>query len=237
VASFVLIAWAMTTNIFPLLALLLLAPVGCTPSKSPVAATDGGADVPAAAGATHRWNFDEMPAGTSPTGFINVLGNWQVQATNEGPGANARVLRQTGTYNNLDFPRIVVPSLSFGDVKLAVRCRAESGDVDRACGVMFRLEDSFNYYVVRANALEGNINFYRVVADDRQQIAGGAGDTGRAGWHDLEVTARGNHFIVLWDGKQVLDASDSTFLKSGKIGLWTKADSVTAFDDFTATAL
>jgi len=130
---------------------------------------------------------------------------------------------------------VVVRGLSFADLALSVQCRPESGSLDQACGLMFRVVDSDNYYITRANALEDNVRLYRVVRGDRQEIASADLRVTAGEWHTLEATARGTSLSVKWDGKPLLSATDATFAK-GKVGLWTKADSVTAFRTFEATA-
>jgi hypothetical protein len=189
--------------------------------------------VPAEAGKTYRWTFDDVAPGALPADFINVLGEWGVAAESTATSA-PHVLRQSGHYGNPDFPRVIVKSLTFADLTVRVRCRPESGGTDQACGLIFRLKDSDNYYVTRANALEGNVNLYRSVNADRQQFAGASATVTGNQWHTLKATARGNRIVVSWDGVPVIDATDATFAK-GKIGIWTKADSVTAFDDLEAT--
>jgi 3-keto-disaccharide hydrolase len=205
---------------------------GACTKPTPTTFTTGGDDVPTEPGRTYRWSFDDAALGALPEPLINVLGDWRIEVAD---GAPSKVLRQTGSYKNPDFPRVVVKGLTFTDLDLRVRCRPETGDTDRACGLMFRLKDSDNYYVTRANALEGNVRLYRVVDGDRKQFASADLDVIAGRWHTLEATARGTRLTVSWDGKQVIDATDDTFAR-GKIGLWTKADSVTAFDDLEAVA-
>lgn len=109
------------------------------------------------------------------------------------------------------------------------------GDIDRACGLMFRAVDSENYFITRANVLEDNIRLYRVVDGDRQRFASADRPVSSNTWHTLEVEAIGNRITVSWNGETVIDETDDTFDK-GAIGLWTKADSLTAFDELSATA-
>jgi hypothetical protein len=196
--------------------------------------TDGGEEILAEKGKTHTFSFDNAATGALPGEFINVLGDWAVEAEGTAPSAS-NVLRQEGSYGDPDFPRVVLKNLTFTDLTVRVRCRAEKGSTDQACGLMFHLVDSDNYFITRANALEGNVRLYRVVGGDRQQFASADLAVTSGEWHTLEATARGANLTVSWDGKQVISASDATFAK-GKIGLWTKADSVTAFDNLEATA-
>ncbi len=100
---------------------------------------------------------------------------------------------------------------------------------------MFRFRDPDNYYVARANALEDNVNLYRVVNGSRRQIKGWNGKVSANTWHTLAIEARGDRLQVLWEGKPIIDATDDTFKDAGKVGVWTKADSVTYFDALTAT--
>lgn len=211
----------------------IFAASGCS-SKSDGTFTTGGDNIPAEVGRTYDWKFDGEAVGGLPADFIHVLGDWSVEADGASP-SSPNVVRQTGDFDDKDYPRVVVRDLTFTDLAMSVRCRAEAGDVDQACGLMFRFQDSDNYFITRANALEGNIRLYRVVDGVREQFASVNYDVTPGEWHTLGATARGTELTVSWDGAEIIAASDATF-SSGKIGLWTKADSVTAFDDLQATA-
>jgi hypothetical protein len=102
---------------------------------------------------------------------------------------------------------------------------------------VFRFRDADNYYVTRANALENNVRLYHVVKGDRQQFAGWNGDVKSGVWHSLRADAKGDHFEVYFDDAKIIDARDTTFAEAGKVGVWTKADSVTYFDDLVASPL
>jgi hypothetical protein len=217
--------------------ILMLLPslvVAACQKRSPTNFTIGGVEVPAQKGKTYRWSFDDAPAGSLPADFINVLGDWKIEAEGTAPSA-PNVLRKRGAFKNPDFPRLVVKDLTFTDLTLRVRCRPDSGRLDQACGLMLRLKDSDNYFIARANALEGNVRLYRVVNGNRQEFASADVTVTSGRWHTLEVSARGTALSVKWDTELVISARDSTFAK-GKIGIWTKSDSVTAFDDLEATA-
>lgn len=212
---------------------LSLAWHGCQ-KATPTNFTTGGDEIPAVTGQVYQWNFDGAPVGSLPDDFIKVLGQWKVEAEGTAPSP-ANVLRQSGRFNSPDFPRVVVKNLTFTDLTIRVKCRPESGSMDQACGLMFRLKDSDNYFITRANALEGNVRLYRVVNGDRQEFASANAQVTSGQWHTIEAAARGTSLTVKWDGVQVISATDATFSK-GKIGLWTKSDSVTAFDDLEASA-
>lgn len=208
------------------IALFLLLAAACGADPTPTEFTDGGDDIPAESGRTYTWSFDADPAGALPDDFIRVLGDWQVV---EG------ALAQLGEFADPDFPRVIIRDLTFTDFVFRARCRAEAGDTDQACGLLFRATDSENYFITRANVLESNLRFYRVVDGDRQQLASVDLDWSAGEWHELEVTARGTSIAIAWDGEVRLEAEDSTFAR-GKLGLWTKADSISRFDDLEATA-
>jgi hypothetical protein len=207
--------------------------LGCS-SSTPAEFTTGGGESPVAKGQTIRHTFDADPAGAAPADFISSLGEWRVEAVATASSA-PNLLRQRAELNNPDFPRIVRKDLVFADLVARVRCRPESGSTDQACGMMFRFKDSDNYYITRANVLENNVRFYRVVDGDREQLASGDALVAAGEWSVLEVTARGSEITVSWRGTRVLSATDATYAR-GKVGLWTKADSITAFDDFEITA-
>lgn len=192
--------------------------------------TDGGPPIAAASGERRVFGFDDDALGP-PAGWIPVLGVWRVEADGD-----TRVLRQSVAASRDAFPRIVLASHVFGDTRISVRCRLEGGRIDQACGVMLRLRDSDNYNLVRVNALEQNVRFYRVVDGNRQQLATADLALTAGQWGDLVVEAVGPRFTVRWNGTAVLTGEDDEY-PSGKVGLWTKADSITAFDDVIVEAL
>ena len=112
-----------------------------------------------------------------------------------------------------------------------MRFKPVAGEVDRAAGIAVRLSDPNNYYVVRANALEDNVRLYRMVSGRRSQFAGADAKVPSGKWQELRLVARGSRFEVFLDGKSLYSATDTTFPAAGRVALWTKADSVTRFDD------
>jgi len=197
----------------------------------------------ATAASAETWNFDPGPVNAPPPGFSfsrtgkGKPGRWVVQAEKDAPSAG-NVLAQLDTdTTDYRFPVAVADEPKLGDVSLSVRCKPVSGRVDQACGLVFRYQDEDNYYLTRANALEDNVNLYYVKDGRRRQITGWRGKVTSGTWHQLSVEARGDHFVVTFDGNKVMDAQDSTFSQPGKVGVWTKADSVTYFDDLSAAPL
>lgn len=187
--------------------------------------------------------FDNDAVNAPPPGFSfgrtgsGAQGRWVVRAETGAP-SGANVLSQLDADDSdFRFPLAVMNDPSLRDVRVSVRCRAVSGRVDQACGLVARYRDENNYYVTRANALEDNIRLYTVRDGQRHQLASWSGRVTPNAWHDYRLEVRGSHLAVFWDGQRVLDHHDTTFGEVGRVGVWTKADSVTYFDDFRAEAL
>ena len=184
-----------------------------------------------------RWNFDKDRVGQPPAGFsfgrtgAGRVGRWIIRAEKDAPSGTNVLAQVDGDSTDYRFPIAVANGPSLKDLRLSVRCKPVSGKVDQACGLVFRYRDENNYYVTRANALEDNVRFYYVKDGKRFQLASWSGRVSSGSWHELRVDARGDQVEIHWDGKKVIDARDTTFRDAGKVGLWTKADSVTYFDD------
>jgi hypothetical protein len=161
---------------------------------------------------------------------------WAVLADPTAP-SKPNIVAQTSTdQTDYRFPLLIADEGSFQDLEVSVRFKAVAGSVDRAAGLVFRLKDPNNYYVVRANALENNYRLYRLVNGRRSQFAGANLNVTSGEWHELRVEAAGNKITCYYDGAKKIEATDNTFRDAGKVGLWTKADSVTYFDDLKVTA-
>ncbi len=189
------------------------------------------------------YNFDKEQAGKVPSGFSfsktgqGSNGRWVVQIDPTAPSGK-RVLAQVDADDtDYRFPIALVNQCAARDLRLSVKCKAVSGRVDQAAGLVFRYQDANNYYITRANALEDNVRLYRVVKGERKQIGDWHGHVAPGEWHAYQVQAQGDHIQVFWDGKKVIDTYDQTFLSEGKVGVWTKADSITYFDDLTITLI
>jgi len=182
-------------------------------------------------GQTVQWTFDTEQVGGLPTGAKNFSGNWMVRVEVDAPSA-PNALCQTGT---APYPALSLGDKIFADVIVSTSFKPISGSEDRAAGIIFRIQDKDNYYILRANALEDNINIYKYVGGSRHEIQGGSAKVASGTWQELRVEVKGNTIRGYLNGKQVVEARDDTF-KVGKVGLWTKADSVTCFDNVTATA-
>jgi len=184
---------------------------------------------PGPAAPAQTFSFDHDAAGQVPGGATVFSGSWRVRQEAGAPSP-PNALCQTGT---AEFPAIQLGDGVFTDVSVSVRFKAISGRQDQAGGVIFRVQDAGNYYILRANALEGNVNLYRYVGGQRSDIKDGSAEVSAGRWHELRAVATGGHLQGFFDGRMVVEADDSTF-KAGKVGLWTKSDSITCFDDLAA---
>ena len=178
-------------------------------------------------------NFDDAKPGTLPPSWVaGVTGKgtpkWSVEADATAP-SKPNVLKQSGEGT---YPWCVKKDVSLKDGFVEVKFKPISGNEDQAGGLIWRWQDGDNYYITRANALEDNVRIYRTVKGKRIQFKGVDLKVAANEWHTLRVDFAGHHFKVSFDGKAVFEADDETFQDAGAVGVWTKADSVTLFDDF-----
>jgi hypothetical protein len=204
-----------------------------------VLATAAGLLIGAEDPASKRWDFEDAKAGELPKG-------WSAAKTGSGPGSawkvledssapkGAQVLAQTSPDGpNPLFNLCVADDTSYTDVDLSVAFKAVEGKKDQGGGPVWRYKDANNYYIARMNPLEDNFRVYKVVAGKRTQLGTADVEAGAGKWHTLRVVQKGNHIQCYLNGKLHLDVKDDTFKDAGKIGLWTKADAVTSFDDLS----
>lgn len=181
-------------------------------------------------------NFDDAKTGAPPPGWTATqtgsgTAKWAIEKDESAP-SKPSVLKQSGVAT---FPVCFKNDTNLKDRFVEVKFKAVSGKEDQAGGVIWRVRDANNYYIARANALEGNVVLYETVNGKRSSldIVGRKGGYGvkeavaSGQWHTLRVEFAGNHF------KLSFDVEDTTFTEAGKVGVWTKADSVTLFDDFS----
>ncbi len=189
------------------------------------------------------WNFDQDPVGKMPANFTSSLtgqgtiGLWSVTKDDSAPSPPNVLAQSSKDPTDYRFPLAIAEDTKYKELALSVKFKTISGKVDQGAGLVFRLKDKDNYYITRANALEDNFRLYHVIKGRRVQFAGANFKVTSNTWHDIKVEARGNEFKCFYDGKLRFTAKDDTFKEAGKIGLWTKADSVIHFDDLTAEDL
>jgi hypothetical protein len=187
--------------------------------------------------------FEDAATGAPPPGFSFALTGrggpvrWVVLDDPSAP-ASAKVVAETSQDRTSDrFPLAILDGLEARDVAVSVRFRPVSGTMDQAAGLVVRLRDPRNYYIARANALENNVRLYRVVDGRRTQFAGVDVSVPRDRWQMLGLRVEGERLEVSLDGRVLFAATDRTFAGAGRVGLWTKADSLTHFDALEVEAL
>lgn len=192
--------------------------------------------------------FEDGKPGTLPAGWSLAMtheggaAQWQIVRDETAPSP-PHVLAQTSQDKTAGrFPLAVWGGAAIRDGEVSVAFKTISGAIDQAAGVVWRYQDKNNYYIARANALENNVVLYKVENGIRLSIApkgmpsrayGVKHDIQKGRWHSLRVSFQGSTFKVFLNGEQLFETQDRTFTSAGKTGLWTKADSVTYFDDFS----
>jgi hypothetical protein len=179
-------------------------------------------------------NFDNLTTGAPPPGWTATKtgtgqAKWTVEKDETAP-SKPNVLKQSG---QATYPVCIKDDSSLKDGFVEVKFKPISGREDQAGGLVWRAKDSNNYYIARANALEDNVTIYHTINGRRTEKKRASKKVAPNQWHTLRVDFQGAHFTVTCDGKKALDWDDDTFKDAGKVGVWTKADSVTLFDDFS----
>lgn len=233
---------------------VLLVPLGCDaarPQEEPKATAEPQAghdtkDAPAGKPETalERWAFDSGAPGSTPSGFelletaaTGTPARWGIledaAAPSGGKGFGVLSSKNAGqTYNVA-----LAPDFEATDVELTVSLKAASGAEDQGGGVVFRAQAAHDYYIARWNPLEKNVRFYVVVGEQRSAFKAADVDLDPSQWHTMRVIAEGTRMELFMDERSVLVADDETLKGPGRIGLWTKADAATWFDDLTAQKL
>jgi Domain of Unknown Function (DUF1080) len=173
------------------------------------------------------WDFDSDEPGKIARGFVNEVGQWEVAKDGDN-----RVLYQKAKNDDSTFNVALIEATSFKDIDLSVRLKAVAGEVDRGGGLIWRAKDKANYYICRYNPLEDNYRVYKVEKGQRTQFAS-AKVPGDEAWHTLRATMAGAKITCYLDGKKLLEVEDSTFPSAGMVGLWSKADAQSYFDDLS----
>jgi len=196
-------------------------------------------------GAETRFDFESGDVGSFPAGFSSdrtgggPLGKWVIDEGEEASSMHraplrGRILAQLDPdATESRYLVCVANDVSTRDARSWMHFQARGGEIDQAAGIVVRYQDPRNYYLARANALEGNVRFYKVVDGTRKQLGSTVTPVTPKTWHKLLVEARGAQFRVEYDGTTLFTVEDEAIPRAGQCGLWTKADSVTWFDDLT----
>jgi hypothetical protein len=179
-------------------------------------------------------NFNDATPGETPPGWtVTKTGTgeakWTIERDDTAP-SKPNVLKQSG---EATYPVALKNGTNLKDGFVEVKFKPISGKEDQAGGVIWRARDADNYYVARANALENNVTIYHTVKGKRSEKKRISMKVASGEWHTFRVDFSGKHFTVTCDGMKAIEWDDETFTDGGMVGLWTKADSVTLFDDFT----
>jgi len=186
-----------------------------------------------------NYDFEKTKIGTLPQGWIadathpsQKFGKWEVIAEKDAPsGQKVLRLSDVGDNRGSTFNLCYTKEIPFLNGEIDVKFKANSGRIDEGGGIMWRVQDHDNYYVARFNPLEDNFRFYSVKKGVRRQIASADVKLSK-GWHEMRIVQKGSRFSGYLDGKKLLDTENESSKKSGGVGVWTKADAATSFDDF-----
>lgn len=179
------------------------------------------------------WSFDSDKAGEAAAGFSPASGQWKVVADETAPSGK-QVFEQQAKSEKPAFNLVLAGETKLKDVDLSVKLKSVAGEIDQGGGPVWRAKDAQNYYVARFNPLENNFRLYHFVGGVRTQLLSAKVTLG-AGWHTLRVTMLGEQIECYLDGQKHLELKDATLSEAGAIGLWTKADAQTRFDDLTVS--
>ncbi len=179
-------------------------------------------------------NFDNVKTGAPPPGWTATKtgtgeAKWTIEKDDTAP-SKPNVLKQSG---RATYPVCIKDDTNLKDGLVEVKFKPISGKIDQAGGLVWRARESNNYYIARANALEDNVTIYHTINGRRTEKKRTKMKVASNQWHTLRVDFQDNHFTVTFDGKKAIEWDDDTFKEAGKVGVWTKADSVTLFDDFS----
>ena len=188
----------------------------------------------AASSSADTVNFDKFKTGAAPPGWTATQtgsgsAKWSVEKDESTP-SKPNVLKQSG---KATFPICIKNDTNLKDGFVEVKFKPIAGKEDQAGGVIWRVQDANNYYIARANALEDNVTIYHTINGKRVAFKNINTKVTSGVWHTLRVDFAGDKFTVTFDGAKVIEATDESFANAGKVGVWTKADSVTQFDNFT----
>jgi hypothetical protein len=194
------------------------------------------------AGTVRSWDFDQLEVGSLPQGWVveatgqeKATAKWQVVRDDDAPlGPGVLELTATNHAQSGVFNVCWTNAVQFREGEIAVLLRARSGKIDQGGGPIWRVQDRNNYYIARYNPLEDNVSVY-YVKDGKRVMLGYSGKVGaRDGWHLLKVSHRGDRIRAYLDGELRLMVNAGDYIPGkGGVGLWTKADAATAFDNFT----
>ena len=188
-----------------------------------------------------QWIFEDAAPGKMPSGWTAARtgeragSQWQIVSENFGTGTNQMLAQVSADGRNPVFNLCVLDEQSLADVNISVEYRAVAGKIDQGGGPVWRYQDENNYYICRHNPLENNFRIYKVIDGKRTQLASLDVAAQAGQWHMITASMTGDQIVCSVNGEK-LEVSDSTIPRAGKVGLWTKADAQTQFDNFHVKA-
>ncbi len=184
-----------------------------------------------------EWNFDKDEGSKTPTGWrvaetkgSGKTGKWTVTVDDSAP-SKPNVLKLDTQADDSTYNLLIAEKSSFKDLDLRARIKAVSGKEDQGGGLLWRCKDPNNYYICRINPLEGNFRVYKVEDGKRTQLHSEKLETKTGQWYEVRAVMTGDHIECFVDGKPYLHTHDATFKEAGMVGLWTKADASSVFDN------
>jgi len=229
------------------LMMMVLMTTSCSRSTDPT--SSAAAPPPSKQAIVFEFEKDEI--NKRPAGFSEALTGsgdaamWRVQEVDDAPSGRKIVAQLSDDRTNARYPHLVRDDFRAKDVDLSVRFKTISGEVDASGGLVFRYQDKNNFYVVRANSLENNVVAYKTENGKRSNIGvkgkgdayGVEVDVPHQQWNTLRIIMKGKLIEVFMNNRKLFEVENDTFSAAGRVGLWTKADAVTQFDDLTVAAL
>jgi len=194
---------------------------------------------------SYFWNFEDVPVGELPSGWKveatgrqSPLATWQVQEDRSAPsGIKVLGLVKTNHHSGGTFNLCWTDRVNFLNGQIEVAFKPVKGRIDQGGGIMWRVQDRNNYYVARFNPLEDNFRIYYVKHGIRRMIQSARISLKPQMWHKMKIVQNGDKYQCYLNGKKLLEGKDSHFKHAGGVGLWTKADAVTSFDDFKVATI
>ncbi len=187
-----------------------------------------------------RMNFDRDEVGSVPRGWKvaetrgqGTPAKWQVAEDDAAPSGSNVVAITSNNNRGSTYNLLMAERTRYGDLSIRVKVKAVAGKQDQGGGPIWRAQDGDNYYIARWNPLEDNLRVYRVKDGRRIQLGSADAKADPKVWHEIRIDHRGTEIAASFDGKKMIELEDSTFGEPGMVGLWTKADAATAFDDVT----
>jgi hypothetical protein len=173
------------------------------------------------------FNFDNEEIGKLPVDWTAAVSTWMIASD----GAN-KAMKQAGKSEGDRFNICVQNKLMFQNLEMEVRIKPLEGEEDQGGGLVWRYKDAKNYYITRANPLEDNFRVYKVINGNRKQMKSVNIKMQKGQWYTVKVVTMGNQIDCYYNGQKLLSVIDDTYLNSGSVGFWSKADAVSLFDDF-----